>query len=649
MRSGLMLFRLLLSVAVICVLVAGISPLIAAPTAEQRTEILAIGTLLTKAGNLYKESKFKEAGELIREIQGRVAKLAEGGDPQVLAQLAPMHKRLVNAHALLELEGVALPELKPLEAKPAIGNPAKPAAGKTPAGKAAAKGAATTVSFVKDVAPILNARCGNCHVRRSQGKFSMATYESLMKGPLETGKVITPGDSGGSLLIAKVEDKEMPPSGAGIPDAELATLKKWVQEGAKFDGQEPAAQLTSFVTTANQPAATPAATVQQATGTETVSFALHIAPILIKSCIGCHRAQNPPNDLNLTTMAALIHGGENGEPVLPGKPADSLLVKKLKGTAPKGARMPQRAAPLDDATIAKIEKWIAEGAKFDGPSPAQPIVEVAALAKARSSTHEQLSADRARLADENWLLGMPGTPANKSESTNFLVLGNIGENTLADIAKRAESLAPKVGKIFNAPADQALVKGRVTLFVFGERYDYGEFGKMVEKRDVPPSWRGHYRYSIVDAYGAVLAPKAGNYDLDTLIAQQLAAVYIASLGRGVPHWFSEGCGRVVATRLAPASDKRLSQWDEELSSAVGSLAAPADFMVDKLAPDQADACAFSFAKFLMADRRFVNLIDALRKGGEFNKAFADTFGASPDKLAATWVRNPPKVGRRTGK
>src|SRR4029450_11302306 len=98
--------------------------------------------------------------------------------------------------------------------------------------------------------------------------------------------------------------------------------------------------------------------------------------------------------------------------------------------------------------------------------------------------------------------------------------------------------------------------------------------------------------------------------MEALIGQQLAAVYVASLGRGVPHWFAEGCGRVAATRLAPAGDKRLSQWDEELSRAGGSLTKPEGFMTDKLGPEQADVCAFSFAKFLMVDRRFVNLIDA---------------------------------------
>jgi hypothetical protein len=604
----------------------------AAPTAEQRAEIAAIGTLLRKAGSFYNESKFKESAELVKEVQGRLEKLAEGADQPTLAQLKEPHGRLAKAHALLEVEGITLPELKALPAAAAV--------------KSARKAAAMpTISFVTDVAPVLNARCGNCHVRAARGMFSMATYETLMKGPAMSGKVIFPGDAKGSVLIEKIEDKQMPPNGAGIPDAELATLKKWVEEGAKFDGANPTAQLTALLPAGTQPAATPAATVEQATGKETVSFAKDIAPILSPLCTGCHGTNNNPRGgFSLNTMAGLIKGGDRGEPILPGKPADSLLIKKLKGTA-DGARMPMGLAPLDAAKIAKIEKWIEEGAKFDGPSPDQPIAEVAALAKAEASTHDELSADRAKLAQENWQLGMPGTTPNKYESANFLVLGNVGENTLAEIAKKAEALAPEVGKTFKTPPNQPLVKGRMTLFVLGDRYDYGEFGKMVEKRELASASRGHYRYSILDAYGVVLTPKGSDYSLDTLIAQQIGAVYVASLGKRVPHWFAEGCGRVVAARMATGADARVSKWDDELSAALSSLTAPDDFLKNKLTPEDADVCAASFARFLMSDpRRFGVLIDNLRKGGQFPKAFSDSYGAPPNEVAKAWAQKPPKPG-----
>lgn len=608
----------------------------AAPTAEQRAEIQALGTLLTRAGTLYKENKFQEAGEIIKDVQQRLSKLAEGADSQLLTQLQPLHRRLVNAYALLELEGIALPELKPLE---------------KPAAKGAGRSSPGTVSFVRDVAPILNSRCGNCHVRNARGMFSMATYESLMRGP-PAGKVVFPGNIEGSDLIVKVQDKEMPPNGAGIPDAELAILKRWVQEGARFDGPSPTAQLTSYLPagTSTAPAPTqPASTVQMATGRETVSFARDIAPVLAEKCTGCHGNDNPRNNLNLNTMASLIRGGDRGEPVLPGKPADSLLIKKLKGTA-EGARMPQRQPPLDDATIARFEKWIEEGARFDGLDAGQPVAEVAAIARAMRAGHEELKLDRVRLAEENWRLGMPSTPPRRAESTHFLVLGTVGENALADIAQRAEALAPRIAEMFRAPREQPLVKGRITLFVFSERYDYTEFGKMVEKRDIPASWRGHFRYSIVDAYGVVLVPKSSDYSLDALIGQQVAAVYLASLGRTVPRWFAEGCGRVVATRLASGPDSRILEWDQRLPGIVSGLAAPDDFLTGKLPPEDADICSFSFCKLLMSDaRRFAGLLDGLRKGTDFAAAFAAAYGGPPNSLAARWVYNPPKAGVRRAK
>ena len=619
--------RFLPRVVAIVLVLASTGGALAAITPQQREEMVAIGNMLTKAGGLYNNAKFKEAGETIKEVQTRLAKLAEAADPQMHTQLEGMHKRLVRAHALLELEGISLPELKPLalDAKPGPGKPGDPPA-------------AGSISFVKQVAPILNSRCGNCHVRNSRGMFSMATYEALMKGP-PPGKVVFPGNVAGSDLVVKVKDKEMPPNGAGIPDAELATLTKWVEEGAKFDGPDPKAMLTSLVT--GTPAATPTITVQQATGKETVSFANDIAPVLVASCLNCHGATRPRNNFSMNTPESLLKGGDRGEPVLPGKGADSLLVKKLKGTA-DGARMPMGMSPLPDATIAKIEKWIAEGAKFDSPNAKQPIEEIAALAKAMRSTHAELSAERAKAADDNWRLGMPSAAPQRSESTNFLVLGSVGENALAEIAKKAEALAPQVGDIFKAPTGQPLVKGRVTLFVFGDKYDYGEFGKMVEKRDLPPAWRGHFRYNIIDAYAAVLNPKSTDYSLDALIAQQIGAVYVASQGKGVPHWFAEGCGRVVASRLAPASDRRVLAWNDELSTALTAMAAPDDFLTGKLPPEDADVCAFSFAKFLMADtRRFKILMDGLKKGGDFAPTFESAFGP-PAQVAATWARNPPK-------
>jgi len=612
--------RYLLALALVAIAL----PAWAAPTAAQREEMAAIGTLLARAGNFQKNSKFKEATELTKEAQSRFEKLADGADDAMVGQLTGLHKRLTALHAYLELEGVELPELKPLVAA---------AKGTVPPGGG--------VSFVKQVLPVLNARCGNCHIRNARGMFSMATYETLMRGPTGSGKVIFPGDVKGSVLIEKVEGREMPPSGAGIPAEELDTLKKWVEQGARFDGPDPKAQVSTLITGQPMPAAT-TLKVEAATGKETISFAKDIAPVLAANCTGCHGTQNPRNNFSVATFENLLRGGDRGEPLLPGKPADSLIVKKLKGTA-DGARMPQNQPPLADDVIAKFEKWIEEGAKFDGAGPRLPMADIAAIAKTFGQTHEELAADRAKLAEANWRLGMPGIEPQRVETEHFYIVGGVPEVLLADVAQKAEVQAEKVATMLKATSDQPLVKGKMALFVFGERYDYGEFGKMVEKRDLPASWRGHSRYTIVDAYGTVLLTKNMDYSVETLVAQELASMHVASQGRGVPAWFSEGVGRVIASRVATGGDSRVARWDESVPAVIGRMTAADDFLTGKLPPEETDVAAYSFVKFLMAEpRKFQVLLDGLRKGGDFAQLFPQAYGGTPAQAAAVWVRKPPK-------
>jgi hypothetical protein len=337
---------------------------------------------------------------------------------------------------------------------------------------------------------------------------------------------------------------------------------------------------------------------------------------------------------------------------MPGKGADSFLVKKLKGTA-SGQRMPVKLPALKDDVIAKIEKWIDEGAAYDWSDPKLPLGQVAALARAMSATHEELSDDRAKLAMENWRLGMPGINPERHESANFLVLGNVGPNSLRDVGERAEALAPKVGTILKSPADQPLLKGRMTIFVFRDRYEYGEFGKMVEQRELPPTWRSHFRFSVVDAYAALMPPKTPDSSIEPLLAEQIGGCYAASLGKtGTPRWFATGTGRVVASRI-DGKDARVAAWDDAVLDVVARMPSRDAFITGKLDADSADIAAYSFVKFLMTDsRKFGVLLDQLRKGGDFTQSFAQVYGASPNQLCDIWVRKPPARsagGKKAGK
>ena len=69
-------------------------------------------------------------------------------------------------------------------------------------------------------------------------------------------------------------------------------------------------------------------------------------------------------------------------------------------------------------------------------------------------------------------------------------------------------------------------------------------------------------------------------------------------------------GRIALGRDPAAALARANDALAKLSGTLGALAAPDDFLTGKLQPEQADVCSFSFVKFLMADRRFGNLLQA---------------------------------------
>ena len=96
-----------------------------------------------------------------------------------------------------------------------------------------------------------------------------------------------------------------------------------------------------------------------------VKFSSDIQPIIASyGCTGCHGNSSPSNGLNLTSYSTLMAGTSNHGPVVTaGNGANSVIVKKLKGTAGFGARMPASGPPyLNDAEIQKFIDWIDQGA-----------------------------------------------------------------------------------------------------------------------------------------------------------------------------------------------------------------------------------------------------------------------------------------------
>jgi mono/diheme cytochrome c family protein len=116
----------------------------------------------------------------------------------------------------------------PVVGDPATGNTAVP----TNATPVEAQPAASDVSFSKDILPILESRCINCHggQRTSEG-LDMKTYESLIAGS-NNGPVVTPGDAENSNLIQLVVKGKMPKRGPKLTPEQVDILKAWINAGA---------------------------------------------------------------------------------------------------------------------------------------------------------------------------------------------------------------------------------------------------------------------------------------------------------------------------------------------------------------------------------------------------------------------------------
>lgn len=98
------------------------------------------------------------------------------------------------------------------------------------------------VSYAKDVAPIIDEHCSQCHVAGQPGfvasGLDTTSYDALMRGT-KFGAVVLPGDPLTSTLVMLIEGRADPslkmPHGDAKPLAadDIATIRKWVEQGAK--------------------------------------------------------------------------------------------------------------------------------------------------------------------------------------------------------------------------------------------------------------------------------------------------------------------------------------------------------------------------------------------------------------------------------
>ncbi len=95
---------------------------------------------------------------------------------------------------------------------------------------------------------------------------------------------------------------------------------------------------------------------------ERPEYATHIAPIFERSCLKCHGPEKRKGGLRLDEKRFAMRGGETGEAIVPGNPAQSLLMKYITLPETDEDVMPTRGKLLAKSEIETISRWIEAGA-----------------------------------------------------------------------------------------------------------------------------------------------------------------------------------------------------------------------------------------------------------------------------------------------
>ncbi|MBM4069473.1 MAG: DUF1553 domain-containing protein [Planctomycetes bacterium] len=212
-------------------------------------------------------------------------------------------------------------------------------------------------SYLTHVRPILLAKCSHCHGNKTQkAELALHSPEAIRRGS-ESGPVIVPGKAAESKLFELIHKGLMPPKRENktLTKSEVEIIRRWIDAGASFGG-----------------AASKALSVSQH----------DVLPILHLRCVACHGRQLREGGLDLRTRASILQGGKSGPALVPGKPDDSVILRRIHaGDMPPRKRLIAAAVkPMEPDEINKLTRWIALGAPeiADEPdvagTPADPLV-----------------------------------------------------------------------------------------------------------------------------------------------------------------------------------------------------------------------------------------------------------------------------------
>ena len=108
------------------------------------------------------------------------------------------------------------------------------------------------VSFRHDIAPLLRAKCQSCHgAREANGEYRVDSFAELMRALKNEPARVRAGQPKTSLLlkllVTKEEDERMPQKSEALSTKDVTLFRKWIEEGAVYDGKDPTMPLAQVI------------------------------------------------------------------------------------------------------------------------------------------------------------------------------------------------------------------------------------------------------------------------------------------------------------------------------------------------------------------------------------------------------------------
>ena len=592
---------------------------------EQRKELGEIKKDLTKVQSLIVKKEMDDAEKLLTDVEQKLRKVTEeAGLKDADAAVAGYFKQIeLKKAVLLKRKGGG--------------------AGPVPGG----------VSFNKEVAPILTARCLGCHGDNNpKAGLRMDTFAGMKQGG-QDGPLLIAGNAAASLIVQKIAapgQGRMPPRGDPLKPEEIAKIEQWVNQGARFDGKDESAKIgTGGPGEVALDKQGPPVSVAKATGKESVSFSKQVAPFMVNLCVNCHSGANPRGGLALDTFEKLMRGGKSGRVVLPGNLKDSRLWQLAGEQDP--IKMPPGQALITRTNWNNLKTWIEEGAKYDGGDPRatlRSLVPTEAELKAKeiaALSSEEMSQRRKARTEELWKAALPKDTPSLVETPEFLVYGNVSDARLKQIADWADDDAKTLHKVFGLPGGQ-IWKGRLAIFVFKDRFAYTEFTQTNENLEVPAETTGHSKVtaSLDEAYLALQdigdAPAEDSPGFRVSLYVNLTAGLLQRSAKKVPDWVVRGTGLALAAH-SNGKNPYFSGLRSSAYDVVATLEKPADIFADGTFSSATIApVGFTLVSYMLSvggEQPFVKFLQQLQGGADLPSALKGVYNADPTTLANLYI------------